>query len=305
MTTQERLYKVAEARISTETEENKKKGRPPKEAVARKRVRLPLNFRPGPLDIICAKGSMAYSHSGNRWFRHFIEQELPKYIDAHTRLEKSAVVSETLASIRMATPNGGFVRQIEGVYYEIGDIKAREKISQGFRDLLHHQYRSSTKAKSERRRSMDTASTVSTSMETMSTSSVLPDMIRSQSDHGVSPSPERMPVQVSFSPSKTLSPKTISPSSCGAEQPQARQGLWPMLGMDDSENADISETASIGSFASDLDDLCDFEPLPLAQNDMEIDVLGSSLTESLESIEQELDDFFEGDFTLNLQQSTL
>lgn len=102
----------------------------------RKRTRLYDGFLPGPLDVICAKGSMAYSHSGNRWFRNYIQKQLSKYSSATSRSKKSQIVTEILHHIRMASPEGGFVRCIDGVYYEIGDIKAREKVCMKILDVM-------------------------------------------------------------------------------------------------------------------------------------------------------------------------
>jgi hypothetical protein len=57
-----------------------------------------------------------------------------------------------MSTIRDASPNGGFVRNLDGAWYEVGDRNAREKIGQAFRDLLHDRYRSSTKSKASKRR---------------------------------------------------------------------------------------------------------------------------------------------------------
>jgi hypothetical protein len=45
---------------------------------------------------------------------------------------------------------GSFCEYEHGAWFEIGDYCAREKVSALFRDMLHAQYRSSTKAKKTR-----------------------------------------------------------------------------------------------------------------------------------------------------------
>jgi len=42
-------------------------------------IRLPLEFRPGPFDVICRRGKIAYSHSGNRRFRILVSMHLEEY----------------------------------------------------------------------------------------------------------------------------------------------------------------------------------------------------------------------------------
>jgi hypothetical protein len=59
-------------------------------------------------------------------------------------------VSSVVEWFRKASPNGGFVKEMNGVWYEVGDHLAREKVGQALRDRLHGQYKSSTKAKRRR-----------------------------------------------------------------------------------------------------------------------------------------------------------
>jgi hypothetical protein len=74
------------------------------------------------------------------------------YSEAKTKFEKSNIVSAIIATIRQACPGGGFVKFEEGEWWEVDDGFAREKIGCLFRDYLHTQYRSSTKAKIARRK---------------------------------------------------------------------------------------------------------------------------------------------------------
>eukprot|EP00522_Entomoneis_paludosa_P013679 CAMPEP_0172442152 /NCGR_PEP_ID=MMETSP1065-20121228/2626_1 /TAXON_ID=265537 /ORGANISM="Amphiprora paludosa, Strain CCMP125" /LENGTH=465 /DNA_ID=CAMNT_0013191895 /DNA_START=87 /DNA_END=1484 /DNA_ORIENTATION=- len=109
---------------------------------------------PGPTDVICARGKKALEHAGNKRFRAMVSGNMDTYSKAKTKLEKSLIVSHIIDQVRQASPPGGFLREDEdapGVWFEVGDAVAREKIGQGFRDLLHTQYRSSTKAKKRRR----------------------------------------------------------------------------------------------------------------------------------------------------------
>jgi hypothetical protein len=61
------------------------------------------------------------------------------------------IVSEIIDTIRRKSPNGGFVKQDGGKWYEVGDWAAREKVGQRLRDILQGQYRSSSSSKKRRR----------------------------------------------------------------------------------------------------------------------------------------------------------
>lgn len=113
---------------------------------------LPSNFAPGPFDCICARGKRALHHEGNVRFRELIRENLLKYSNAKSKIEKSIIVSYIVDTIRDASPCGGFVKEIKGHWYQVGDHIAREKVGQNIRDLLHGQYKSSTKAKQCRRK---------------------------------------------------------------------------------------------------------------------------------------------------------
>lgn len=148
---------------------------------------LSSNFEVGPWDVLCAKGECclfqfrslssgqcvelrdrsspifapcvpaipgkeAKKHPGNLWFRSLIESHLEEYSECTTKLEKSFVVSKIIKTVRNKSENGGFIRKVDGIWYDVGDRNAREKIGQHFRDLLHSRYRSSTKSKASIRR---------------------------------------------------------------------------------------------------------------------------------------------------------
>jgi hypothetical protein len=100
-------------------------------------------------DVICARGSQARNHIGNRKFRQKIKDSISSYSDANSRQAKSILVSEVLDWI---ISNGGeFIRISDSNERQpVGDHLAREKIGQAFRDSLHSKYKSSTKAKRQR-----------------------------------------------------------------------------------------------------------------------------------------------------------
>lgn len=112
---------------------------------------LAPNFVPGPHDVICARGKEAKNHEGNKRYKALIQQSLEKYSQASSKYEKSIIVTEIIEAVRKASPNGGFVKEEGGQWYEVGDHLAREKAGQSLRDSLHSKYKSSTKAKRRKR----------------------------------------------------------------------------------------------------------------------------------------------------------
>lgn len=77
---------------------------------------------------------------------------MDNYANARTKTDKSLVVSILVNRVRHANPEGGFVKNYGGRWYRVSDRYSREKVGQQFRDLLHTKYRSSTKAKAEKRK---------------------------------------------------------------------------------------------------------------------------------------------------------
>mmetsp|Transcript_14540 Transcript_14540/g.35162 ORF Transcript_14540/g.35162 Transcript_14540/m.35162 type:complete len:199 (-) Transcript_14540:60-656(-) len=113
------------------------------------------NFRPGDWDVICARGKEAKNHTGNQRFRQKIGESTQEYASATSRLYKSLVVTSVVNWVRDASPNGGFVKEIDGMWYEVGDHLAREKVGQSLREQLHSQYKSSAKAKRRRKKEQE------------------------------------------------------------------------------------------------------------------------------------------------------
>lgn len=111
------------------------------------------SFVPGDYDVICGKGKGCFNHQGNKNFRKIVGLFLESYSEASSKLEKSAIVSAIIQTVRSQSGEGGFVKKDSstGLWVEVGDHLAREKVGQTIRDALHFQYRSSTKAKKKRR----------------------------------------------------------------------------------------------------------------------------------------------------------
>jgi hypothetical protein len=116
------------------------------------KTRLPEDFVPGKYTVICGRGKPSTASSGNQHLRSLLNVHLLSYSQAKNKMVKSSIVSSIVNAIRKVSPEGSFVKQDNnGHWWEVAESFAREKIGCIFRDILHTQYRSSTKAKLARR----------------------------------------------------------------------------------------------------------------------------------------------------------
>ena len=120
----------------------------------KKQAQLRMKFKPSDFSVVCGRGMETFNHVGNRRFRILVRMSIERYSQADTRAAKSIIVSEIIALIRRA--GGIFCKYKRGVWLEVGARHAREKVGPSLRDLLHTQYRSSSKARAGRRRARKT-----------------------------------------------------------------------------------------------------------------------------------------------------
>jgi hypothetical protein len=114
------------------------------------RSQLGADFQPSGISVICGRGKDSYNHAGNRSFRILASTFVERYARADSKTNKMALVFSIVATIRQS--GGHFCKYEQGAWFEVGDRRAREKVSAFFRDMLHTQYRSSAKAKTTLRR---------------------------------------------------------------------------------------------------------------------------------------------------------
>lgn len=109
---------------------------------------LPSDFVPSNFDVICQRGKGSIKHAGNISFLQTAKCYLDKYSNSSSKVVKSQIVSEIVAVVKDASPEGaGFVKKIGDQWQLASDQCAREKVSQALRNLLHGKYKSSHKAK--------------------------------------------------------------------------------------------------------------------------------------------------------------
>jgi hypothetical protein len=89
-------------------------------------------------DVILGRGSNFDKHNGNVQLRHFVLQIAICNQNKTLRLnEKSFQTARIVAEIRNLNPSGRFLTQGKetGLWEEVGDVKARSKVAQIFRDF--------------------------------------------------------------------------------------------------------------------------------------------------------------------------
>jgi hypothetical protein len=114
---------------------------------------LPSHYTPTNLDVIIGPGREPRIHKGNVRLRETMSNNyIHRYSSVDNKFEKSLIISEIVATIREDSPTrSGFVKKVDGQWYAVDDFAARETVSQGLRNLLHNQYRSSAAAKKRKR----------------------------------------------------------------------------------------------------------------------------------------------------------
>lgn len=109
---------------------------------------LPFGFVPDNTAILCGRGKTCTSSPGNKRMKSIVKSHINDYSNAKNKAEKTAVVNMIMETIQGKNKEKGlFVRQHEGIWWEVEDTVAREKVGCMIRDGLHTQYRSSSRAK--------------------------------------------------------------------------------------------------------------------------------------------------------------
>jgi hypothetical protein len=127
---------------------------PKSSVVASKAERSQPGVQLSEYSIVCGRGRVTFNHVGNQRFRALASMFMERYSRAATKAAKSAIVSEIIDVIHHA--DGNFCKFKKGVWVEVEDHCAREKVGSLLRDFLHTQYRSSAKAKISRRKTVKT-----------------------------------------------------------------------------------------------------------------------------------------------------
>lgn len=86
-------------------------------------------------DVLCGRGGASNSHSGNVSYRKLVREYKHKYLQSR-KAEKPSIAVEIVSIIRNKTPSGRFLERDKetGHFIEVGDTRAKEKVSQALRE---------------------------------------------------------------------------------------------------------------------------------------------------------------------------
>lgn len=101
-------------------------------------IAAPINYingKPSKNDVLCGRGGATNNHQGNRMFRSLVNTHRERYLECKKK-EKPAVAAYVVGLVRMLDPPGRFLKtdRANGLYYDIGDDKAKEKTAQALRE---------------------------------------------------------------------------------------------------------------------------------------------------------------------------
>jgi hypothetical protein len=115
---------------------------------------LPISFSPHSYSVICGRGRVRSSTLGNLHLQSVVERHMLEYSQAQSKNEKSSIVSDILEIVRGGCPDGrgALIRNKKNRWIELSELDARDKISSVMRNVLHTEYRSSTKSKMAKRK---------------------------------------------------------------------------------------------------------------------------------------------------------
>jgi len=95
--------------------------------------RMENDIVPDKLDILCGRDKVSYSHAGNRKFRVIVALHRERYQNCTSRDDKSRITDEIIKSIRQC--GSRFLKKDEktGLFEDVGDEYAHEKVSHALR----------------------------------------------------------------------------------------------------------------------------------------------------------------------------
>jgi hypothetical protein len=88
-------------------------------------------------DVLCGRGTKYCNQLGNKMYHNLVKHFILDYATARNKTVKTEISKAIVDAVRNATPVGRFLTQSkDGVWFEIGDKKSREKTSQLLRETV-------------------------------------------------------------------------------------------------------------------------------------------------------------------------
>ena len=103
--------------------------------------KLPRDYSLGVYDIGCGRGQRFCTHAGNLRFREIVNSHVDRYLMAHSKIAKTALIVSILDEVRKGKDDGfskgRFVKQQDdGSWIELGDAASRDKVSNALRSAV-------------------------------------------------------------------------------------------------------------------------------------------------------------------------
>lgn len=101
-------------------------------------IKLENITEPHPHDVLCGRGSSINQHPGNENYRQLVQSLKVPYLVCNKKKEKALLAEDVIRAVRSQNPPGRFLQfNIEdGMWFDIGVTRSREKTSQAFREGL-------------------------------------------------------------------------------------------------------------------------------------------------------------------------
>jgi hypothetical protein len=112
---------------------------------------LGTDYTPGPFDVICARGKVAWHHTGNKRFRTLVKESTQDYGQAKNKTERSVILVSDILDVVHSKGRGFVKKEKDGGWIKVGTLLACEKAGQMLRNALSSKYRSSVVCKMKRR----------------------------------------------------------------------------------------------------------------------------------------------------------
>ena len=92
--------------------------------------------KPHANDVLCGRGGSINNHIGNENYRIIVNRKKRVYLTARFKREKRLIAASIVQEVRSLDPPGRFLARDSrnGTWYDIGDLKARDKTSQALRE---------------------------------------------------------------------------------------------------------------------------------------------------------------------------
>jgi hypothetical protein len=96
-----------------------------------KQDKLHTVMLPMPLDVLLGRGKPIVEYSGNLRLHALVREYLPRFSNMKSRNEKSSLAAEIVSTIK--TSSGRFLSKECGIWVEVDDGTALEKVNRQFR----------------------------------------------------------------------------------------------------------------------------------------------------------------------------